>query len=307
MRVPVPCIMDRLPDVPRKHYIADPVHSDNDLAVERTIYSHDELFPDGMRYHASEDESIGSQKKVVDMKPFPIYLAHHGSTGRWLRKGSLLAHFDDTDSASVDFATPLTGPIAEDVNLTLYFLMEVLAQPHLKTLADVHAHFCNIADGNEPSQPLREKPSRVSKKRITPLNKIEEVLLTVDTDYDHINRDPLMDVPEHLPLTVLNIEEESYTSIDFMPSADGPPEQLLTGDDLKLLESAVSNHESEIRFQPNDYTSEDRMDYLKNMTPVTDEELLKQFSYDHMSSPDLIERLKTFLVKGQNPDVFREY
>ncbi|KAJ3200572.1 hypothetical protein HDU67_002002, partial [Dinochytrium kinnereticum] len=227
------CTMDRLPDISQPTYIAEPMYDDINVAAERTVYSHEELFKDGMRYHADDESPKGLRRKVVDMQPFPINVTHHGSEGRWLKKGAPVAHFDDNHAASLDFIIPFTEQIGDDVNLVLFLVTEVMANPHLKTLNDVHNYFCNVAEGKGTGRKVQGTKTSSRKNKKAPTNKIEVAINNVDVQHDE-ERDPMMDVPDDLPAVVMTTDDKLHDTVDNLPLVDGPPERLLSGDDLQL-------------------------------------------------------------------------
>ncbi|KAJ3191138.1 hypothetical protein HDU67_005984, partial [Dinochytrium kinnereticum] len=78
------------------------------------------------------------------------------------------------------------------------------------------------------------------KNKKAPTNKIEVAINNVDVQHDE-ERDPMMDVPDDLPTVVMTTDDKLHDTVDNLPLVDGPPERLLSGDDLQLLEEAVSD------------------------------------------------------------------
>ncbi|KAJ3199595.1 hypothetical protein HDU67_002677 [Dinochytrium kinnereticum] len=248
-----------------------------DVIPQSTLYSSKELFPDDMQYVDHPDG-----RRTVDMQPFPVDVSYLGHSAARLTAGTTIGYFKTHEQRLVDSVIPIPEALLNDQKSLIYLVLEMKANPHVSSAEDLLYHFNTMLgetgpSPKSPSSPLlgREDPVPGTQWRINP----KRCLIKFGNDY--------------LP-PGMKVEDPD------LPLASNPVVDLNAED----LPEGLFDSPPESRYQPHDTTNEDRMDYLKSMDPISDEDLLKKFNFDHISSKALQARLKEYLVKGRNSDVF---
>ncbi|KAJ3268012.1 hypothetical protein HDU76_011529, partial [Blyttiomyces sp. JEL0837] len=267
--VRVSCKFDHCPDVINNNYFtrARPELLDNMIFVHNTVLSHDDLFPEGVRNTLTKT----TKRTLQDSNKPTKYGVQMNRT--------VIALVYDHPSADLDAAIDIPESLLDDVPSMIYLATELATHPEIKTTQTFLMHLDNIISDAPPEPTTGYGDDFVQPPPPPSADPVQEI-----------------DIPPlPFPDTDNVIEDSSsYTLSEF---------QTLTSETLEG--SPVLPVNEAPRFKTKDTSEEEKMDYTKDKTIISDEELLKKFDFSHISDPKTKTRLEEFILK--HGDVFRPY
>ncbi|KAJ3088933.1 hypothetical protein HDU96_003952, partial [Phlyctochytrium bullatum] len=235
------------------------------LTAARTLYAHGDMF-----LHDPQ----GSLSPSSINRTFMVSVYNENSQPFHLFKGTVVATISHNP---IEAAIPISEERQDDVPHTLSLLTQLCASKNSSDVVNV-AHVHGIKPPGDSPRSLYVSSELTAPSSVAP--------------------SPSSDHGTGLaaaPSPWISAYDDPWPFVNLLHE-DSPIDYESLTDPSKFLPT---------RRPVKDPSDEDKMDYLKDNTIVSDEDLWKQFQTDHIKSPSVLERLRTLVIKMG--DIFRPY